>query len=138
MKTAFALVLVLAFPLSAFAAPIGWKDAASCVIPPDHGVWTADGSKLVGCITEEAWQAAALAAASRNSNHLPVVAPGAIVTDEMGVTYQVPYFYITGSYDLTHTDAYRASMQQTARALIAQGYTAQSLPRMAGWIKSVQ
>jgi hypothetical protein len=58
----------------------------------------------------------------------------------MGVVYvnACPDFAIGGCYDLTHTAAYRASMQEAARDLIAEGYTAQTEPRMAGWIASVQ
>jgi hypothetical protein len=139
MKTfAFALVLTLVFPISALAAPVGWKDASSCVIPPDHGVWSADGSTLVGCITDEAWQAAAQAAAARSDANLPIAAAGSIITDEMGIEYQCPYFYILGCYDLTRTSTYRSSMEQAAEQLIAQGYTPQTLPRMAGWMRLVQ
>ena len=42
----FALVFLFLFllPLTALAAPVGWKDAASCFIPTDHGVWSADNT----------------------------------------------------------------------------------------------
>jgi|HubBroStandDraft_6_1064221.scaffolds.fasta_scaffold1330654_2 hypothetical protein len=140
MKTfAFALVLTLAFPLTALAAPTGWKPADQCTVPPDHGIYSDDGlNTLIGCITDEAWQAAAAAQAAQNSENLPVVAAGSTVTDEMGVQYTCPWYVFEGCYDLTHTAAYRSAMQSTARQLIAEGFTAQSAPVFAGWINSVQ
>lgn len=139
-KFIFALVLTLIVPTAAFAAPKGWKDAAQCVVPPDHAVWNSDNTKIIGCITDDAWQAAMQEAASRNNMHLPVIAPGASVTDEEGVVYAhvCPFFATSGCYDLTHTDAYRNSMRQSARELIAAGYTAKTAPIMAGWINSVR
>jgi hypothetical protein len=108
-------------------------------VPPDHGIYTDDGTNtLVGCITDEAWQAAAAAAAAANVQNLTVVAAGVTVTDEMGVQYTCPSFVFQGCYDLTHTTAYRAAMRSLAEQLVAEGFTAQSAPVFAGWINSVQ
>lgn len=138
MKFVFAFILALALPLSALAAPTGWKDAPDCVVPPDHGVWSADMTTLVGCITDEAWQAAQADAQARGNIQLPYVAPGATLTDEMGVQYTCEWYIFSGCNDLTHTDAYRATMRDLARQLVESGYTAQNFPMFAGWIQSVQ
>jgi hypothetical protein len=138
-KFAFVLVLALAFPLSALAAPTGWKPADQCTVPPDHGIYSDDGfNTLVGCITDEAWQAAAAAQAAQSGQNLPVVAAGVTVTDEMGVQYTCPSYVFQGCYDLTHTDAYRSAMQGLARQLLAEGFTAKTATVFAGWINSVQ
>jgi hypothetical protein len=138
-KFAFVLVLTLAFPLSALAAPTGWKPADQCTVPPDHGIYSADGlNTLVGCITDEAWQAAAAAQAAQNGQNLPAFAAGATVTDEMGIQYTCPWYVFNGCVDLTHTEAYRSAMQGLARQLIAEGFTAHSAPIFAGWIRLVQ
>lgn len=61
---AVALTLGTVAPAVALAAPSGWKDAADCQVPPDHGVWDNSNTVLVGCITDEAWKQAATASAA--------------------------------------------------------------------------
>jgi hypothetical protein len=136
-KFVFALVLTFALPLSAFAAPTGWKPADQCTVPPDHGVWNSDDTQLIGCITDEAWQAAQAAAAAANGQHLPVVAAGTVVSDQYGMTYQCPAFVFQGCYDLTHTSAYIADMQAIAREYVANGWL-HTGTGLDGWIASVQ
>lgn len=62
-----ALTLSVLVPAIALAAPTGWKEPADCHVPPDHGVWNVANTALIGCITDEAWQAAGTAAQADQS-----------------------------------------------------------------------
>lgn len=136
---AFAFVF-MAVPFAASAATD--IKGQPCVVPPDQGIFSADGKgTLVGCIKEVDWDRAQKEAQERQSrNDLPIVVRGtASITDEYGVVYDnpCPTWFPMNCVDLTRTEAYRESMRTIARDLIRLGYDS-SFPRFAGWIKSVR
>lgn len=77
MKNNLALVvgfLLMISPATTFAASImpnyvgtDFKQPANCIVPPDHGIYGYEGSNyiLVGCITDNAWQASIQRAQTR-------------------------------------------------------------------------
>jgi hypothetical protein len=96
MKTiiaGFALAGLFA-PLVSLAAPTGWKPASDCVVPPDHGIWDDTNTYLTGCITDEAWQAAAAASNEDQSKLGAFIFPsGTAKVGSNGVTYVCPWWF---------------------------------------------
>lgn len=58
----------------------------------------------------------------------PVVKPGATITDEAGYVDTCPFWYPAGCFDLTKTEYYRKAQIETARQLLALGYSKTNLP----------
>jgi hypothetical protein len=113
MKKAIS-ALAIALSLTSFSL----ASAAVTCATSDHAVYNDDGTVVVGCISDAAWQKSMDEQTSRASKHLPVVPSGSIITDEGGIKWQVPNIsYPPGWLDLTHTDAYRAFARQTAAEL---------------------
>lgn len=80
-------------PSLAFAAPTGWKAAADCQVPPDHGVYD-DYNKLSGCITEQAWAAAAFVSNDDQSKLRAFIFPSSTTKlGSNGVLYTCPWYF---------------------------------------------
>lgn len=112
MKSTIAALAALAFISPAFAS------AAVVCNQPNHAVWNADSTQIIGCVSDAAWQRSMAEQSSRAANHLPVVPSGTVLKDAAGITYQVPNIvYRPGWYDLTHTAAYEANARLIAEEL---------------------
>ena len=97
-KTLFLFAAVaLLLPSAAFAAPTGWKPAAECVVPPDHGIWNVTNTAITGCITSSAWDAAQAAQAANFGDQSKLVAfffpSGTVRTGSNGVSYTCPWWF---------------------------------------------
>ena len=141
MKKSFIVLALLAGFASANIASassfvIGDKNLSQ--VKSSHPIYANDWSKdIAGYIPDADWNRAMADAASRAMSKLPVVAPGTIVIDEMGVPDICPSWYFNGCVDATRTDGYRESMRTLARQLIATGLAPQ-FPRYAKWVASVK
>ena len=98
MKNSLFLLAVAALlaPSFALAAPTGWKPAADCVVPPDHGIWNETNTAITGCITEAAWSAAQASQAANGDQQklAPFIFPsGTSKVGSNGVSYPCPWWF---------------------------------------------
>lgn len=124
-KILFGSLVLLFLPLVSFA------QEEEC----NHPVYDVTGRIVVSCISDEAWDAAL--SGQQDSEGLPTVAPGQVVTDEHGVQSTCP-LYFHKCVDVSGTASYRNSMLSVARQLVALGHVERSFPRFAGWMRSVR
>lgn len=95
MKKAI-IAIALLVPSLALAAPAGYKDAADCKVPPDHGIWNLDNTKITGCISADAWNAAQAPTRVVGEDAKYVAALFAAGTERVGkngVRYSCPAFF---------------------------------------------
>lgn len=132
-----AAVLALA-PFTSFASTTATTtpNAPGCSVPPDHGVYSYDGTQLVNCITNAAWDAAM--AAQQHGVALPVFKFPAVVTDKYGITYDCASWMMLGCVDATKTPEYDTYIRGLGHELVSKGYTAADWPRFAGVINAVR
>lgn len=134
-KFMLAMSVVASLAMSSLALADSATPASQCNVPPDHGIYS-DEDILIGCIPAAQYSAAVAAQAGLSAQKLPLVAPGASVTDQYGVTEGCPAFYHNDCVSLVGTAQYMESMQSLARQLVAEEVTGQ-FPRFSGWVASV-
>lgn len=103
----------------------------------EHLIYDAGGTKVIGSITDKAWNEAITASQLQGAEKLPVFPPNTSVVDEHGIVLTCYWFMATGCQDPTHSQVYRTAMQKLARELIRIGW-APFFPLYSGWVESVR
>lgn len=129
------IVLALAFGAQ-------FASAEMTVVPSSHPVYGgADGTQILGYISNIDWDKAQAEQQARNGQKLPVIGGGVDITDEAGVVYKNACSQEGLSRHtcvvLTKTKEYRENMLLIARSIISSGNES-SFPRFIGWFKLVK
>lgn len=73
-----------------------------------------------------------------NGYQTPIIAVGAVIADEGGITTTCPSWYPKfGCFDLTRTEYYRNQMRETARQISQLG-VANQFGQMSYWLNQVK
>lgn len=123
MKKIIVGIATLAFILSATGMAYADTTPVQCDPSMGHVIYAADGITVTGCIDNTTWNANLAKNIAANTLKLPVIVPGAIVTDEGGFSTTCPPWFSFNCLDMTHTDAYRSSMMSVGSQLKALGQT---------------
>lgn len=113
-------IATLLSPFAASAATV--SGVPGCSVPPDHGIYSYDGTKLEGCITNAAWDAAM--AAQQHGTDLPVFTYPAVITDKYGISYACEAFITHGCVNATGTPEYDTYIRALGKELVSKGYHA--------------
>lgn len=83
MKT-FIFATALFLGSASFALAATDHNGVPCQVPPDNGIYSVDGTELVGCNKAADVARAKAENDARQSKSLPVIVPGTVITDGKG------------------------------------------------------